>query len=130
MELTIVTKNGNGKPIESNVGIQVTDDTVLEMIEKRKALPRLPEMALLEVEVEQLDDAKFYFDSNEINSNLAIDLLLGTQGWRRFINQSLSKFVTGNVIADIKTERALGIHKAKVIIIFFLYLFQNNKYFY
>ncbi len=37
-------------------------------------------MIYFEQEVEHLEDSKFYF-SNDKNSNLSIDLLLGTQGF-------------------------------------------------
>eukprot|EP01117_Protostelium_nocturnum_P005593 TRINITY_DN2019_c3_g3_i1.p1 TRINITY_DN2019_c3_g3~~TRINITY_DN2019_c3_g3_i1.p1 ORF type:complete len:1433 (-),score=577.93 TRINITY_DN2019_c3_g3_i1:70-4368(-) len=81
----VKTSDEKGNPVEAYVGLVVTDDTVLEMVEKRKQVPRLPEMALLENEVNHLHDCQFYFDPNESKSNQAIDLLLGTQGWRRFV---------------------------------------------
>jgi len=39
------------------VGVTVTDDSVLEMIEKREQAPRLPVMVLLESDVKDLADA-------------------------------------------------------------------------
>eukprot|EP01117_Protostelium_nocturnum_P005592 TRINITY_DN2019_c3_g2_i3.p1 TRINITY_DN2019_c3_g2~~TRINITY_DN2019_c3_g2_i3.p1 ORF type:complete len:877 (-),score=178.42 TRINITY_DN2019_c3_g2_i3:1494-4124(-) len=87
----VETKDENGKPISAYVGITVTDDSVLEMVDKRKQVPRLPEMALLEDEVDHLNDCSFYFYHKEENANEAIDLLLGTQGWRRFVLQDSAK---------------------------------------
>ena len=42
------------KAISANVGLTVTDDSVLEMIEKREQAPRLPVMVMLEPEVKEL----------------------------------------------------------------------------
>lgn len=39
---------------------QVTDESVIGMIEKRKQPPRLPAMVLLETEVDHLEDADVY----------------------------------------------------------------------
>lgn len=99
VKLVIKTKTETGAPISSNVGIQVTDDAVLELVEKRKQVPRLPAMALLEPEVDQLYDSDVLLGNDKY-----VDLLLGTQGWRRFIKEAVG----------IKEERVLGIHNAKV----------------
>ena len=80
----ILTTDAEGKPVSAVVGLTVTDDSVLEMVETRDQPPRLPVMVLLEGEVNDLADAQIYFDPNNKESDLAVDLLLGTQGWRRF----------------------------------------------
>lgn len=85
VKLNIETTNANGDPVEAVVGITVTDDAVLEMIDKREQAPRLPVMVYLENEVKDLADAHIYFDENNPDAAQNIDLLLGTQGWRRFI---------------------------------------------
>eukprot|EP01117_Protostelium_nocturnum_P005678 TRINITY_DN2049_c1_g4_i1.p1 TRINITY_DN2049_c1_g4~~TRINITY_DN2049_c1_g4_i1.p1 ORF type:complete len:1482 (-),score=610.29 TRINITY_DN2049_c1_g4_i1:61-4506(-) len=105
VRLHIKTTDEKGKPISANVGVTVTDDSVLEMVEKRKQVARLPEMALLENEVDSLCDSPFYFDSKEENSNIAIDLLLGTQGWRRFVLESDVKERESKVPDQGKRER-------------------------
>jgi hypothetical protein len=79
----------SGKKIENVVcGITVTDESVLESIEKRKQSPRLLSMVYLENEVQNLEDANVYLnnydgDDNE-NENKEkkecgerLDLLLG-----------------------------------------------------
>eukprot|EP01117_Protostelium_nocturnum_P005670 TRINITY_DN2049_c0_g1_i3.p1 TRINITY_DN2049_c0_g1~~TRINITY_DN2049_c0_g1_i3.p1 ORF type:complete len:1420 (+),score=454.86 TRINITY_DN2049_c0_g1_i3:93-4352(+) len=88
VNLNVTTTDGEGNPVKAFVGITVTDDSVLEMVEKRKQVPRLPEIALLESEVDHLHDCQFYFNESEEKANLSIDLLLGTQGWRRFVFQN------------------------------------------
>jgi A-macroglobulin TED domain/Carboxypeptidase regulatory-like domain/Alpha-2-macroglobulin family/MG2 domain len=86
VNLRVVTTDETGKPISAVVGLTVTDSSVLEMIEKREQAPRLPVMVLLENDVRNLSDAHVYLDESNAKAPLATDLLLGTQGWRRFIN--------------------------------------------
>src|SRR4029079_5016835 len=61
--------------------------------DKREQSPRLPVMVLLESEVRELADAHVYFDAKNEKSAMAVDLLLGTQGWRRFALVHWQKFV-------------------------------------
>jgi hypothetical protein len=92
-KLTIETTNDAGDPVGAVVGVTVTDDSVLEMIEKREQAPRLPVMVLLEEEVKELADAHVYLDPKDPRGPLATDLLLGTQGWRRFALVQGDKFL-------------------------------------
>ncbi|MBN1960242.1 MAG: A-macroglobulin complement component [Deltaproteobacteria bacterium] len=91
--LEITTKDEKGNPVSAMVGITVTDDSVLEMIEKREQAPRLPVMVLLEPEVRELADAQIYLSSDTIKTRLAVDLLLATQGWRRFALKDIQEFI-------------------------------------
>jgi hypothetical protein len=84
VKLNVTTTDADGKPVSAVVGVTVTDDSVLEMIEKREQAPRLPVMVLLESDVQDLADAHVYLDDANPKAPLATDLLLGTQGWRRF----------------------------------------------
>jgi hypothetical protein len=83
----------NGKPAAAVVGLTVTDDAVLELIEKREQAPSLPAMMLLEPEVRELADAHVYLDEKNAKAPLALDLLLGTQGWRRFVLMDPAKAI-------------------------------------
>ena len=83
-KITFTSTDNDGNPVSAQIGVTVTDDSVLEMIDKREQAPRLPAMVLLENEVENLSDAHVYFDANNEQAPRAMDLLLGTQGWRRF----------------------------------------------
>jgi len=82
--LRITTTDETGMPVGAVVGLTVTDSSVLEMIDKREQAPRLPVMVFLENEVKDLADAHVYLDDTNPKAPLATDLLLGTQGWRRF----------------------------------------------
>jgi hypothetical protein len=90
-KLTVKTTDTSGKPISAVVGLTVTDDSVLEMIEKRDQAPRLPVMVLLENDVKEMADAHVYLDPDNEDAPQAVDLLLGTQGWRRFALVSPNK---------------------------------------
>jgi hypothetical protein len=92
-KLTVKTTDADGKPVSSMVGVTVTDDSVLEMVDKREQAPRLGVMVYLEPEVKDLADAEVYLDPTNPMAPLATDLILGTQGWRRFALMHLDKFI-------------------------------------
>ncbi|MFN0054841.1 MAG: MG2 domain-containing protein, partial [Planctomycetales bacterium] len=89
----VKTLDERGRPVSAVVGLTVTDDSVLELIDQRDQTPRLPAMVYLENEVRELADARVYLDAQNPHSELAIDLLLGTQGWRRFALVDWKEFV-------------------------------------
>jgi len=91
--LTVKTTDSAGKPLSALVGLTVTDDSILEMIDKREQAPRLPLMVLFEDDVRELADAHVYLDERNPVAPRAIDLLLGTQGWRRFAFVDPAKFL-------------------------------------
>ncbi|MBI3860859.1 MAG: A-macroglobulin complement component, partial [Planctomycetia bacterium] len=93
VSLRLKTTDERGVPTSAVVGLAVTDDSVLEMIDKREQPGRLPVMVFLENEVRELADAHVYLDPHNEKSELAVDLLLGTQGWRRFALVDWQKFV-------------------------------------
>ncbi|HTL53087.1 MAG TPA: MG2 domain-containing protein [Planctomycetota bacterium] len=80
----IVKTTVGGQPVSATVGLTVSDDSVTGMLEKRDRPPRLTAMAFLEPEVQDLADTEIYLADNTAPSTKALDLLLGTQGWRRF----------------------------------------------
>ena len=93
VQLTIKTTDQDGKPVAAVAGVTVTDDAVLEMIETREQAPSLPAMVFLEQEVQDLADAHVYLDHNNPDAAEQLDLLLGTQGWRRFALVDLEDFL-------------------------------------
>ncbi len=93
VNLTVQTTDEKGEPVGAVVGVTVTDDSMLEMIEKREQAPRLPVMVLLENDVRELADAHVYLDEQNPKAPRAVDLLLGTQGWRRFAFVDAETFI-------------------------------------
>lgn len=92
VKLTARTTRG-GKPVSAVVALTVTDDAVLQMIDRRDQAPQLPAMVLLEPEVKELADAHVYLDPENSKAAVATDLLLATQGWRRFALQDWNSFL-------------------------------------
>ena len=116
MRLKVATTDENGRPVEAVVGLAITDDALLEMVETRDQAPALPVMVLLENEVEELADAGVYFDPENPEAARDIDLLLGVQGWRRFVLTRLDQALTENPEA---VRRALAIRAPEPRLIHF-----------
>ena len=106
VRLKVATTDKNDQPVEAVVGLAVTDDALLEMVETRDQAPSLPVMALLENEVQDLADAAVYFDPANPDAARDIDLLLGVQGWRRFVLVQLDQALADKPDA---VRRALAI---------------------
>lgn len=96
-KVTVKATDEKGNPVSAVVGVTVTDESVLQMVEKREQAPQLPVMVFLEPEVKDLADAHVYLDAADPSkAALATDLLLGTQGWRRFAFVDAGKFMLAN----------------------------------
>lgn len=93
VKLTVKTTL-DGKPASAVVGVTVSDESVFEILERREQPPALPVMVLLEADVQELADANVYLDPKNPKSKVAVDLLLGTQGWRRFGLLSVQEFLS------------------------------------
>ena len=80
---TIETRDASGRPVAAELAVAVVDDSVLTLADDRSA--RILARLYLEPEMpgQQIDDPNFYFSADP-KAPLALDLLLGTQGWRRF----------------------------------------------
>ena len=87
--LTVRTTTFDGKPVAGEVALSVVDDTVLSFADDKTGhmLTRL----FLEPEVPgEIEEPNFYFDLTKEKSARAMDLLLGTRGWRRFEWQAVN----------------------------------------
>jgi len=92
--ITVTTTDDNGRPVPATVGITASDTSVLQIPEQRDCAPRLSEMALLEDDVRELAEPQKYLDLADPRAPLVTDLLLGTQGWRRFATVDEAAFLT------------------------------------
>jgi hypothetical protein len=95
VRLDILATYETGAPAsDAVIGLTVTDSRNFARGHHRKLPPRLPAAILLESEVLDLEDARaFSFQAPELHRvvsekdvplDLRLDLLMGTQGWRRF----------------------------------------------
>jgi alpha-2-macroglobulin-like protein len=105
--IKVQTNLSDGKNVSAILGVTVTDESVLKSIEERKSAPRLKQMVFLESEVEHFEDSNIYL-SDHPNAELAVDLLLGTQGWRRFAFMKLNEFIK---LKGVMGERISAFHE-------------------
>jgi hypothetical protein len=113
--LKVKTTDAAGNPVAGFVGLTVSDDAVLEMIETREKAPRLPVQVYIEPEVRELADAHVYL-SNDPKAPRALDLLLGTQGWRRFAFFNIDEFlkIYGDAARRVLAEMQRPVPQARV----------------
>jgi alpha-2-macroglobulin-like protein len=83
VELTVATRDLAGKPVQADLSLAVVDDTVLSFADDKTA--HLLSRLYLEAEMpgQEVEEPNFYFSADP-KAPHAIDLVLGTQGWRRF----------------------------------------------
>ncbi|MBI3267801.1 MAG: A-macroglobulin complement component [Planctomycetes bacterium] len=101
----VETTDEKGKPIPAVIGVAVTDQAVMDSVDKRDRAPRLPVQVLLGSDCRELADAEVYF-SDAPEAPHDVDLLLGTQGWRRFAFRDPEAFVKTHADA---ARRALAL---------------------
>ncbi|MFK7766828.1 MAG: MG2 domain-containing protein [Mariniblastus sp.] len=85
VRLSLSVVDENGEPSPAVLGIRVIDDAALSLEEDER--PEMPTHFLLTSEIEKPEDlehANFYLSGSD-ESKQSLDLLLGTQGWRRFV---------------------------------------------
>lgn len=81
--LTFETTDEKGSPVPAELAISVVDDTVVSFADDKTG--HLLSRMFLEQEIPgKVEEPKPYFDLTEPKSALAMDLLMGTRGWRRF----------------------------------------------
>ncbi len=86
VELTVETRDGAGRPVEATVDVAVVDDTVLSFADDKSAnlLARTYlEKELPDGQAATIEEPNFYFSSKP-NAAAALDLVMGTRGWRHF----------------------------------------------
>jgi alpha-2-macroglobulin-like protein len=93
VNLTFAGTTENGEPAPAILMVAVVDKNVLTMADEKTA-KTMPTQFFLGSEVrkpEDLEYADFLLTSHE-KAKTALDLLLGTQGWRRFAEQNPAQF--------------------------------------
>lgn len=81
--LKITTRNAAGEPVPASLALSVVDDTVISLADDKEG--HILSQLLLEGELPgKVHEPKFYFDLTEEKSAVALDLLMGTRGWRSF----------------------------------------------
>ncbi len=90
--MSLLVTDENDKPVPAVLGVAVADDALLNLADDRTA--SMPTHFLLTSEIEKPEDLEHadFFLSDQTKGKTtaaeALDLLLGTQGWRRFVGPS------------------------------------------
>ena len=87
--LSVTTTDLAGEPVPADLALSVVDDTVISYADDKTGhlLSRLllePELPDGLTDAGRLEEPNFYMDLTEDKSALALDLLMGTRGYRRF----------------------------------------------
>jgi len=83
VQLELTTKDPAGKPVAADMSLAVVDDTVLSFADDKTA--NLLARVYLESEMpgQEIEEPNFYFGT-DAKAPYALDMVMGTQGWRRF----------------------------------------------
>ena len=84
----------SGEPVSAVLGAAVVDDALLSLADDNRAALRTHLVLTTEIQNPQdLEEADFYLSESQ-EADVALDLLLGTQGWRRFVERTLEELET------------------------------------
>ncbi|MBM4281332.1 MAG: hypothetical protein FJ137_11425, partial [Deltaproteobacteria bacterium] len=81
--LTVTTKGRDGKPVPAELALAVVDDTVVSFADDKTG--HMLSRVYLEPELPGVvEEPNVFFDLADDKSALALELLMGTRGWRTF----------------------------------------------
>lgn len=86
--LQVTTKGPDGKPVPAELALSVVDDTVVALADDKTG--HILSKLYLEPELPgTVEEPNMFFDLADDKSAVAMELLMGTRGWRRFEWQQL-----------------------------------------
>ncbi|WP_294822266.1 TonB-dependent receptor plug domain-containing protein [uncultured Flavobacterium sp.] len=93
VNVSVITKGKDGKPIASGVSVSVVDEKILSYIDDKQH-NMLTWMFFGHELKENIHEPRFYFDEKEPPEKriAALDLLINTHGWRRYAQDELNAF--------------------------------------
>jgi len=83
VSLTVETRDLAGHPVSADLSLAVVDDTVLSFADDKSASMLARVYLESEMPGQEIEEPNFYF-SDDPKAAAGLDLVLGTQGWRRF----------------------------------------------
>jgi len=96
VSVSVTVQNERNQPAPAAVlGLAAIDDTVLNLADDKS--PQMQTYFWLTSEIKQpedLEDANFFLGASP-KAGAALDMLLGTQGWRRFVDKPAAKIRKG-----------------------------------
>lgn len=92
VKLAVTATTEKEQPVGSVATVAVVDKSVITLADEKTARA-MPTHFYLTTEVRQPEDLEYadFLVGDQANAKVALDLLLGTQGWRRFAEQDPSK---------------------------------------
>lgn len=111
--LTVRTTDDAGRPVPAEVALSVVDDTVISFADDKTG--HMLAKLLLEPEIPgEVEEPNFFFDPKEEKSARALELLMGTRGWRTFewrpvMNTPLPSTSTIEIVAPESADRVLSV---------------------
>jgi outer membrane protein OmpA-like peptidoglycan-associated protein len=104
VKLSLRTTGPDGKPVPAEVALAVVDDTVLAFADDKQGA--MISKLLLEPELSgRVEEPNVYLDLTKRESALALDLLLGTRGWRRFEWQPVMTYDYKARVLELKRQK-------------------------
>ena len=84
VKMTIKVSDERGMPMPANLSVSVVDDQLLAFADDKSS--NILSWMLMEADIKRkVEEPNFYFDKKEPKADLALNYLLMTSGWRRFI---------------------------------------------
>lgn len=110
VKLTVTASDETGMRMPGHFSLSVTDDALLSFADDKSS--NIMTRILFESDLKgDVEEPKFYFDPAEKKADKALDLLLLTQGWRRFT----WKQITENELPSINYQSEKSIIAGTVI---------------
>ncbi len=104
VKMTITVKDENGKPAAGNFSLSVVDDNLVTFADDKQS--NVIAYMLLESELKgTIEEPNFYFEKDNQKAGQALDLLMMTQGWRKFEWKNIN--VSPEVAIQHANERAV-----------------------
>jgi alpha-2-macroglobulin family protein/MG2 domain-containing protein len=103
--LGVSVSDEEGRPVEALLGLSVVDEAVLETVKSSPTTMSSYFWLTSEIEHPQdLEDANFLLEDTP-EAEVALDLLLGTQGWRRFTERTLEEWRRNEMAGEPSGQR-------------------------
>ena len=84
--LTVRTEDSEGNALPAELALSVVDDTVISFADDKTG--HILSRVLFEQDIPgKVEEPKFFFDFTEQKAAAALDMLMGTRGWRHFVWQ-------------------------------------------
>jgi hypothetical protein len=125
VKMTVCVKDNRGIPMPANLSMSVVNDQLISFTDDKSG-NILSELLLQQDIKEKIEEPSFYFNSNESKSNIALDYLLMTAGWRRFtwekvMNDNLptvsyqgERAIIAGTVMDASTGKPITSAKIKI----------------